>query len=117
MTSTWCDDGQCRGLTSTQCPGDDCEVLREARKERERHRCVGCGYCCKKSTCYEGSQITSSGHGPCPFLSYDGQEGRYWCGLVLQAPEERRRHLIGSLYIGAGCCSSLNSDRTAILNA
>jgi hypothetical protein len=45
------------------------------------------------------------------------QDGRYWCSLVLDAKSKKDRLQIeDQLYIGAGCSSSLNSDRRAKIN-
>ena len=78
-------------------------------------KCVGCGYCCRKTPCgvvlgrpggrkvprmYEDGQA-------CPELRWDGK--RYFCQLVLANPD--MKHLLA---IGEGCCSSLNSDRKKI---
>jgi len=64
--------------------------------------CMGCGYCCKKATCVFGLGS------PCAYLTQ--HDGRYWCSLILigAMPDE-------ALDIGAGCCSSLNSDRQRML--
>lgn len=74
--------------------------------------CLGSGYCCKKARCTLGAYL----HGPgrdCPSLVF--KDGRYWCGAVLDAEGERKQFLIDQLHIGAGCCSSLNSDRQKML--
>lgn len=55
-----------------------------------------------------GSQI----HGPvapCPSLVF--RDGRYWCGLVLEADGNEKERLIDTLAVGEGCCSPLNTDR------
>jgi hypothetical protein len=64
--------------------------------------CVGCGYCCKKATCTLGLGS------PCAYLAQ--HDGRYWCSLILIGAVTDEE-----LAIGAGCCSSLNSDRQMIL--
>jgi len=43
------------------------------------------------------------------------QDGRYWCNEVLKAKGKEREKLKAWLYIGAGCCSPLNSDRWPLL--
>jgi len=57
-------------------------------------------------------------HGPddkCPSLVE--KEGRFWCGMILEAETngdtERAAWLRENLYVGAGCCSGLNSLRYA----
>ena len=42
-------------------------------------------------------------------------KGRYWCGLYLNAAGEKKEDIKNELAIGAGCCSSLNSDRLSRL--
>ena len=78
-------------------------------QKNEFPACLGCGYCCKKAPC----SLAMSKHGavaPCPSLRF--HDGRYWCGEVEDAKTEKERNfIVGNLYIGAGCCSSLNSDR------
>lgn len=86
--------------------------------------CVGSGFCCKQSPCWEalrkfspaelGGRFGDGGAG-CPALR--SRDGRHWCGLVEDADEEERCRLKESLHIGAGCCSSMNSDRTKLLGA
>ncbi len=77
--------------------------------------CVGCGYCCCKAPCclaVQGHGFTKlhrlyEDGGACPELSWNGQQ--YRCDLA--AGDAR---YAAALYIGAGCCSSMNSDRTDI---
>jgi hypothetical protein len=65
--------------------------------------CLGCGYCCKKALCTLGSHL--HGHElPCPSLTY--KNGRYWCSEALSS-----EHVAKALYVGEGCCSSMNSYR------
>lgn len=72
--------------------------------------CVGCGYCCKKATCTLGLMRFGT-QSPCRALIF--KEGRYWCSLVLG--ELNSNPIRDELAIGAGCCSSLNSDRAHML--
>lgn len=74
------------------------------------HPCIGSGYCCKKALCWIGVKVHGSIPGPCPSLVYDDKEERHWCGEILKADKEQET-LKAELYVGAGCCSSLNSDR------
>jgi hypothetical protein len=71
--------------------------------------CLGCGYCCTVATCAFGAERFGPHGGPCPALTY--RDGRYWCGVILEADEVQRPHYERVLHIGAGCCSSLNSYR------
>jgi hypothetical protein len=81
--------------------------------------CVGSGYCCKKAPCafavakrYPIEHWLEGGKG-CPALREI--KGRYWCGLYLDAAGAKKANIERELAIGAGCCSSMNSDRQAIL--
>lgn len=81
--------------------------------------CVGCGYCCKKAPCAFGVKHFGYHDPPCKGLVHN--EGRYWCLLVTNAlngvgpwPLEE---VMGSLAIGEGCCSSLNSSRRDMLRS
>lgn len=69
--------------------------------------CVGCGYCCKQAPCvlamikFDLDVCRPDGTVVCPALK--SHDNRYWCDFA----EEHRE----GLAIGAGCGSSLNSDR------
>ena len=72
--------------------------------------CVGCGYCCIKAPCEVELRIYGRGLSTCPELKWDGT--RYLCNLCTKdilGPEYRKE-----LYIGAGCCSNLNSWRKEV---
>jgi hypothetical protein len=75
--------------------------------------CVGCGYCCRKVRCYIGAVE----HGPgdnCPSLVWNGE--RWRCQLVLDNAELKTNPTISfDLHIGAGCCSSMNTERLKYL--
>ena len=75
--------------------------------------CIGSGYCCKQALCVLGVEVHGSIPGPCPSLAL--KDNRYWCGEILNADEERKAWLKKNLYIGEGCCSTLNSDRREML--
>ena len=72
--------------------------------------CVGCGYCCRQATCIQGlaamrrRATVVEAMGACPFLVE--RDGRWRCFLVLDGIVEPE-----ALWIGEGCCSSLNSER------
>jgi hypothetical protein len=72
-------------------------------------KCIGSGYCCWKAPCAEGQRVHNISSGKCPSLVWE--KGRHWCGLVLNAEPAEAERLKKSLYIGEGCCSSLNSWR------
>lgn len=78
--------------------------------------CVGCGFCCNKAPCALASSLGLAKDGKCKELLW--ASGRYWCGLMLDAPkvDDRdenwyKRHLCA----GEGCCSPLNSIRQEIV--
>lgn len=74
-------------------------------RDAEPLPCVGCGYCCRKVQCLASAQI----HGfrrRCPELYF---ENDIWRCRLAEDPQMRIR-----LHIGAGCCSTLNSDRRNI---
>ena len=76
----------------------------------ETKDCRGCGFCCKKTPCDCARRV----YGPvkkCPALSWDGK--RYWCELCRKPGEIGERYR-AELYVGAGCCCGLNSDRQNI---
>lgn len=70
-------------------------------------QCVRSGYCCKKAPCVFGS-VTSDTDQSCKFLKGDAL-GEYSCGKYEEI------HAIDQTYFGAGCSSSLNSDRQLVL--
>jgi len=67
-------------------------------------KCVGCGYCCKKAACFTAEKMGLAIDHKCQALRWDGE--RYRCGLYQDYPRMK-----DNLTIGAGCSSSLNSDR------
>ena len=67
--------------------------------------CVGCGYCCKTARC----AASGGGTGACPYLKYDGD--RYRCQKVVDGDGA----FSDAVAIGAGCCSSLNSERRKMI--
>jgi hypothetical protein len=66
-------------------------------------RCVGCGYCCIKVPCAQS--LHTWGKRDCPALVWNGK--RYICEKAGQWSE---------LYIGEGCCASLNTWRLDVRN-
>jgi len=69
--------------------------------------CVGCGYCCITTPCYVSRRIYGDGIEGCPELEWIGT--RYICKLCNRGTlSERYKE---ELFIGAGCCSNLNSWR------
>ena len=78
-------------------------------KTKDGHSaCVRSGYCCKKATCVVGLRHGAPEIG-CTFLRGDGP-GRYSCGLIEDTLVRRI-----TLFIGDGCCSSMNTDRAIAL--
>ena len=74
--------------------------------------CVGCGFCCRKTPCELAYRIHGGGLTRCPELTY--HDGRWWCSAVERAVGPLADEYREGLYIGAGCCSALNSDRLKI---
>ena len=67
--------------------------------------CVRSGFCCLKATCAVGNLHGAPARGRCPFLRGD-RPGFFSCGLIDDGTID------GSvIYAGAGCSSSLNTDR------
>lgn len=81
-------------------------------KDNQFPPCVRCGYCCKKATCVAGQHFGADLLG-CKFLVGDAP-GNYSCQLVEWHPELAG---VRDLAIGAGCCSTLNSDRLLAIRA
>ena len=75
----------------------------------ETPQCVGCGYCCIQATCFLGAQVNNAWDGRCPSLVWSEPDQRYWCKLARDWPEGT-----AMLFIGAGCCSNLNSWRKEV---
>jgi len=73
--------------------------------------CVGCGYCCRKAICVLGMKIADLEGKPtdngCPYLYL---EGIYRCELA------KNEAYCKELFIGEGCCCSLNTDRLKVKN-
>ncbi len=71
--------------------------------------CIGCGFCCVKTTCMAGLENYDSSR-PCKGLVWDDFETRHYCKLCRgdnQPAYFYRKHL----HVGAGCCAGLNSWR------
>jgi|WetSurMetagenome_2_1015567.scaffolds.fasta_scaffold11132_11 hypothetical protein len=76
--------------------------------------CIGCGYCCTVAPCslvWEHHLLESlkPGWSGCPSLVF--KDGRHWCGVLLKAEGKEMIKVMAELFIGAGCCSQLNSWR------
>lgn len=74
--------------------------------------CVGCGYCCKTAPCALAVRIYGN-ITSCPELIWDEDAHRYWC-RACKGEGGLRAEYRAELFIGAGCCSPLNSDRKNI---
>jgi len=74
--------------------------------------CVGCGFCCLKARCIASLRLHHSAK-ECPELRWDEEKNRYFCKLAeIKGPlgDNYKKEL----YIGAGCCMSLNTWRTDV---
>jgi hypothetical protein len=74
--------------------------------------CIGCGFCCKKAPCALSVKIYGKVD-ICPALVWDEGKHRYWCKACQIAGELGSKYK-ADLYIGEGCCCSLNTDRKNI---
>jgi hypothetical protein len=70
--------------------------------------CLRCGYCCRKAPCLAAKRGSVRPLEACPHLRGE-RPGQYACGLYLEG-----KYSAEYLCIGAGCSSSLNSDRRAL---
>ena len=73
--------------------------------DRSIKKCVGCGYCCINAACDLEKSLYGNQE-QCPQLQWDKEKNRYMCNLVVIGHKN-----IDWLYIGAGCCSNLNTWR------
>lgn len=87
-----------------------------SEREMRVEPCVGCGYCCQKAPCIVGWMMYQRVFGPCPGLTWNEEEQRYFCQVVLDEPEAAREELKKRMAIGAGCSSAMfNTQREAQL--
>jgi hypothetical protein len=52
-------------------------------KPAEGEPCNGCGICCSAGHCPVAWLFLPLGGGTCPALEWNGQAGRYYCGMVV----------------------------------
>lgn len=76
----------------------------------EVRNCVGCGYCCLTAMCFSGQKRLGL-HRRCPALTWSDDDSRYYCQLALEDIRFARE-----VYVGAGCCSGLNTWRREVKN-
>lgn len=76
--------------------------------------CVGCSFCCRKARCGLALRLYGSGSRGerCPSLVY--HDDRWWCKVIEHARGPLHEQYVAELYIGAGCCCGLNTDRQNI---
>lgn len=76
--------------------------------------CVGCGCCCIKARCSTSLRIWPYvKENECPGLIWDNEQNRYICKLAAMTGPKGIEYR-AELYIGDGCCMSMNSWRTDI---
>ena len=76
-------------------------------------KCVNCGYCRRTAPCGWG-EMKSGKDKSCRFLIPDpSRPGRWLCGIYDKIVGQPTSEI--SPAFGAGCCSTLNSDRRKIL--
>ena len=69
--------------------------------------CLRCGYCCRTAVCAFGTWDAVAHR--CVHLTPDSE-----CAIYERITALPRERWIGNPAFGAGCCSSLNSDRRAL---
>jgi len=72
-------------------------------------KCVRSGYCCKVAPCPFGEWDAERGQ--CAHLIGD-KPGRYSCGIYEYIEQQPGADVAPAF--GAGCCSSLNTDRIGL---
>jgi len=73
-------------------------------------KCNGCGYCCFTAVCVGGVMLLGKdAKTPCPLLVWLEADGRHYCKAACESKVFAER-----IYVGAGCCSSLNSWRKEV---
>jgi len=73
------------------------------------YECVGCGYCCLTAQCSVSINVHGV-HDICPSLIWNADKQRHECKLI-DLPGVLGEKFRKMLFIGEGCCSSLNSWR------
>lgn len=76
--------------------------------------CRGCGWCCIQTPCDLARRLNPSIKSECTFLKWDNDKNRYVCGAYTNAKFSLQTQIKAELFIGAGCCSGLNSWRKDI---
>jgi hypothetical protein len=71
--------------------------------------CIGCGFCCMQAPCSGSVRLYGDSY-PCPALTWSELDQRHYCKLC-QIPGPLGECYRKEFYIGAGCCSGLNSWR------
>ena len=71
--------------------------------EGKIRECIGCGFCCRQAPCGLAVRWFGCNMDKCPALVWDG--ARWRCKLVSDGVEGAAEYL----FIGAGCCSGLNT--------
>jgi len=87
------------------------EMEREWEEYARKFPCVGCGFCCRKASCFSARDLDLVEAGQCTALRWDGK--KYRCAIM---EEVSLRGLQFRLQLGAGkgCGSALNTDRQKI---
>lgn len=73
------------------------------------HKCIGCGYCCRKAPC--GMPEVEWSKDGCSDLIWDEGKHRWWCREILEATGAHKEYLLHQLDVGKGCGSALNTYR------
>ena len=74
---------------------------RAPEKPRKGERCNGCGYCCAAEQCLISLELFGKVGAPCPAMQFEG--GRFYCGVLREAPPSLQPTIAFLLGAGMGC--------------
>lgn len=70
-------------------------------KPRFGSPCNGCGFCCAAEQCDISVQVFGAVGAPCPAMQFEA--GRFYCGVLREAPAIVQPLIAYALGIGRGC--------------
>lgn len=76
---------------------------RAPEKPRYGSPCNGCGFCCAAEQCKLSVAVFGEVGAPCPGMQFES--GRFFCGVLREAPADIQPLIAFTLGIGAGCDS------------
>lgn len=71
--------------------------------------CNGCGYCCAAEQCLISLELFGPVGAPCPAMQF--ADGRFYCGVLREAPPTVQPTIAFLLGIGHGCDADDPSPR------